>query len=77
MTAVGQDRADDSVLYDTPLEFMSEVAERSGECMAQSVIPQPDGRYLCACSCEQWEVTTPSREEGLRLARQHTGTGGH
>ena len=66
--------SDDNVMYDTPLEFMSEVAEHSGQCAAQSVIPMDDGTYICGCSCERWEITAPSRDEGLRLARQHTGS---
>jgi hypothetical protein len=66
--------SDDNVLYDSPTEFLHEVAEKSGLCVAQSVIPLPDGSYVCACSCERWELTAPSRQEGLRLAREHTGS---
>jgi hypothetical protein len=66
--------SDENVMYDTPLEFMSEVAEHSGACVAQSVIPLDEGGYRCACSCERWEVVAPDREEGLRLARVHTGS---
>ncbi|MFE9096766.1 hypothetical protein [Streptomyces sp. NPDC007264] len=62
------------LMYDSPLEFMQE-ARLSGECVAQSVIPRGDGTYVCACSCEQWETIAPGREEGLRLARRHTGSG--
>ena len=64
----------DNVMYDSPTEFLHDVAQHSGMCVAQSVIPAEDGTYLCACSCELWEVTAPSREEGLRLARLHTGS---
>jgi hypothetical protein len=42
--------------------------------VAQSVIPLDDGTYACACSCETWEVIAPSRQEGLQLARRHTGS---
>jgi hypothetical protein len=66
--------SDDTVLYDSPTEFLHEVAEKTGHCVAQSVIPRDDGSYVCACSCERWEVTAPSRAEGLRLAREHTGS---
>jgi hypothetical protein len=66
--------SDDSVMYDTPLEFVSGAIQRQDECAAQSVIPRGDGTYACGCSCEKWEATAPSLEEGLRLARQHTGT---
>ncbi|OXM64098.1 hypothetical protein [Amycolatopsis vastitatis] len=66
--------SDDNVLYDSPTEFLHEVAEKSGHCVAQSVIPLEDGSYVCACSCDRWEVVAPSRQEGLRLARAHTGS---
>ena len=62
----------DNIMYDSPTEFLHEVAEQQGYCVAQSVIPTEDGDYVCACSCEQWEIVAPSRAEGLRLARQHT-----
>ena len=64
--------SDDNVMYDSPLEFMHEVAEKKGECVAQSVIPIGDGTYRCACSCEAWEIVAPTREEGLHQARVHT-----
>ncbi|WP_236792039.1 hypothetical protein [Amycolatopsis sp. GM8] len=64
----------DNLLHDSPTEFLHEVANHQGECVAQSVIPRDDGVYVVACSCEKWETTAPSREEGLRLARRHTGS---
>lgn len=64
----------DNVMYDSPTDFLAKVREKQGECVAQSVIPLDDGTYLCACSCERWEVVAPSREEGLNLARKHTGS---
>jgi hypothetical protein len=66
--------SDDSVMYDTPLEFVSSAIQRQDECAAQAVIPRGDGTYACGCSCDKWEVTAASLEDGLRLARQHTGT---
>jgi hypothetical protein len=66
--------SDDNVMYDSPTEFLHEVAQHAGLCVAQSVIPAGDGTYRCACSCERWEVVAPSRGEGLRLARVHTGS---
>jgi hypothetical protein len=66
--------SDDNVMYDSPIEFLHEVAQHAGLCVAQSVIPDDDGTYRCACSCERWEVSAPNREEGLRLARRHTGS---
>jgi hypothetical protein len=68
--------SENSVLYDTPLEFVSGAIQRHDECAAQSVIPRGDGTYACGCSCDRWEATAPSLEEGLALARQHTGTAG-
>lgn len=66
--------SDDNIMYDSPTEFLHEVAEKKGECVAQSVIPLDDGGYVCACSCEQWEVVASDREVGLTLARRHTGS---
>jgi hypothetical protein len=66
--------SDDNIMYDSPTEFLHEVAQHAGLCVAQSVIPIDDGSYRCACSCEQWEVSAPDREAGLRLARLHTGS---
>ncbi|WP_395108008.1 hypothetical protein [Actinomadura sp. SCN-SB] len=63
-----------NVMHDSPTEFLHEVASEGGRCVAQSVIPDGEGTYRCACSCERWEITAPSREEGLRLARVHTGS---
>jgi hypothetical protein len=63
--------SDDNVMYDLPTDFLHEAAEGGDACTAQSVIPV-DGGYRCACSCERWETIAPTREEGLRLAREHT-----
>lgn len=62
------------VLYDSPLELVHEAVGKSSECVAQSVVPLAPGRYVCACSCGNWEVIAASREEGLALARAHTGS---
>ena len=64
--------SEDSVMYDTPLEFVASAIQRHDECAAQSVIPRDDGTYACGCSCKRWEATARSLEEGLRLAREHT-----
>jgi hypothetical protein len=64
----------DNVMYDSPTEFLHEVATSTGRCVAQSVIPLDEGGYICACSCEQWEIIAPTRQEGLHLARVHTGS---
>jgi hypothetical protein len=72
--AAPPDETGDSVMYDTPLEFVASAVQRQDECAAQSVIPRDDGSYACGCSCRRWEATAPSLQEGLRLAREHTGT---
>ena len=68
--------SDDNLLYDSPVEFMTEAANSDG-CMAQSVIPVAEGKYVCHCSCGTWNITAPSRDEGLRLARVHTDAMGY
>jgi hypothetical protein len=68
--------SDDNLMYDSPVEFMTEAANSDG-CMAQSVIPRAEGEYACQCSCGTWKITAPSRDEGLRLARAHTDAMGY
>jgi hypothetical protein len=48
-------------------------AANSGDCVAQSVIPNEDGTYTVACSCERWEIQVDDRWLGLDEARRHTG----
>ena len=60
------------VMYDSPTEFLQDVVQKSDKCVAQSVIPFDDGTYSCACSCNEWEITAASRQEGLQAARRHT-----
>jgi len=62
------------VMYDSPTEFLQDVVQKSDKCVAQSVIPLEDGTYACACSCDNWEIIAPSRAEGLRECRRHTGS---
>lgn len=57
-------------MYDSPLEMMQD-AVAEGNCDVQSVVPLPEGGYRCACSCDAWETTAETRDEGLRLAREH------
>jgi hypothetical protein len=65
---------DDSVLYDSPAEFMRDAVSSGDECVAQSVIPTGDGTYAVGCSCGRWSTTATSMRDGLRLARRHTGS---
>jgi hypothetical protein len=62
------------VMYDSPTEFLQDVVQRSDKCVAQSVIPLDDGTYACACSCDNWEIITQTRQEGLQAARRHTSS---
>ncbi len=66
--------SNESVLYDSPSELLHEVADSDRACAAQSVVPQDDGSYLCACSCMHWEAVVATREGGLQMARAHTAT---
>lgn len=66
----------DNVIHDSPTDLLHNIANQSGECAAQSVVPNADGEYIVACSCQHWETTASSREEGLRLAREHTSRSG-
>jgi hypothetical protein len=60
------------VMYDSPTEFLQDVVQKSGLCVAQSVIPLDDGSYACACSCDAWELIAPSSQEGLLACKRHT-----
>jgi hypothetical protein len=62
------------ILHDSPTEFLHDMAMSSTACVAQSVIPNDQGTYTVACACQNWETTAPTREEGLHLARRHTGS---
>ncbi|MBH0118417.1 hypothetical protein I0Q12_02235 [Rhodococcus sp. CX] len=61
----------DSVLYDLPGEFISSMAESSGYCDAQAVLPR-DGHYIAFCTCGRWNITSPTLDECLELASIHT-----
>jgi hypothetical protein len=63
----------DNVMYDSPTELLH-AAAATDRCEVQSVIPNGDGTYRCACSCRRWEVIETSREAGLRAARHHTSS---
>lgn len=66
---------DDTSLHEKPSEFFEGFTPSPGYCDAQSVVPGEDG-YRCHCSCGAWDLVAPTREEGLRLAREHTGSPG-
>ncbi|MCM3921295.1 hypothetical protein ND748_06340 [Frankia sp. AiPs1] len=64
----------DNVMYDSPTEFLHEAANSGDQCVAQSVRPNDDGTFDVSCSCGRWTASAPAMEEGLRLARVHTGS---
>jgi hypothetical protein len=63
--------SDDNSLQEKPAEFMSALRDNAGYCDAQSILPVDD-HYACHCTCGAWDITAPTREEGLALARAHT-----
>ncbi|MCW2496310.1 hypothetical protein [Jatrophihabitans sp.] len=68
------DSFEESALYDSPNEFLPGAADTRDGCIAQSVLPQEDGTYLCACACGRWEAIALDRWQGLALARAHTAS---
>lgn len=63
----------DSGLNEQPLEFFQSMANTGGYCDGQAILPDGD-KYRVFCSCGEWEVEAPSQEEGLLMARIHTGS---
>jgi hypothetical protein len=65
--------ADESALHEKPLEFLTSIANTGGECDGQAILPV-NGHFRCTCSCGDWDVEVDDPQEGLRLARIHTGS---
>jgi hypothetical protein len=65
--------SDSNSLHEKPAEFFTAMGEARGTCDAQAVLPDGD-HYVASCSCGAWRVLAPSREAGLALAREHTGS---
>ncbi len=65
--------ADDSALHEKPLEFLTSIANTGGSCDGQAILPE-SGHYRCTCSCDNWDSQVDDPQEGLRLARIHTGS---
>lgn len=63
----------DNMMLDSPMEYLSGMANADGYCIGQSILPIAGG-YRCHCSCGNWDVDVLTEQEGLRLARQHTAT---
>ncbi|MCW2652824.1 MAG: hypothetical protein QOE41_4369 [Mycobacterium sp.] len=64
---------DDSALHEKPLEFLTGIANTGGSCDGQAIVPE-NGHYRCYCSCGNWNIEIEDPDEGLRLARIHTGS---
>lgn len=67
------DDHEDNGLYEQPLEFLTSIANSGGFHDGQAIVPEGD-HYRCFCSCGEWNIEAPSNEEGLHLARVHTGS---
>jgi hypothetical protein len=63
---------DDSALHEKPLEFLAGIANSGGSCDGQAILPE-NGHFRASCSCGSWSIEVDDSEEGLRLARAHTG----
>jgi hypothetical protein len=65
--------SDDNALHEKPLEFLTSIANTGGSCDGQAILPE-NGHYRCTCSCDNWDIVVDDPQEGLRLARIHTGS---
>jgi hypothetical protein len=63
---------DDNALHEKPLEFLAGIANTGGSCDGQAILPE-NGHFRASCSCGNWSIEVDDSEEGLRLARAHTG----
>jgi hypothetical protein len=63
----------ESALDEKPSEFFSSIANTGGYHDGQAIVPEGD-HYKCWCSCGEWLAEAPTEEEGLHLARLHTGS---
>jgi len=67
------DTHEESALDEKPSEFFTSIASTGGHHDGQAIVPDGD-HYKCWCSCGEWQAEAPDEEEGLRLARVHTGS---
>jgi hypothetical protein len=63
----------ESPLDEKPSEFLASIGNTGGRHDGQAIVPEGD-HYKCWCSCGEWLVEAPTEEQGLRLARVHTGS---
>jgi hypothetical protein len=64
---------DENPLFDFPSEFLTSLTTADGVCEAQSILPEGD-HYLGHCTCGRWDVIAASQDEGVEMARRHTGS---
>lgn len=67
------DAGTESPLDEKPSEFLASIGLTGGGHDGQAIVPEGD-HYKCWCSCGEWLIEAASQEEGLRLARVHTGS---
>ena len=68
-----RDAGEDSALDEKPSEFFSSMAGAGGYHDGQAIVPEGD-HYRCWCSCGEWLIEALTEEQGLHLARVHTGS---
>jgi hypothetical protein len=64
------DTGEESALDEKPSEFFT---SSGGYHDGQAIVPEGD-HYKCWCSCGDWVIEAPTEEQGLHLARVHTGS---
>jgi len=67
------DHAGDSPLDEKPSDFLAGIGAAGGRHDGQAIVPEGD-HYRCWCSCGEWLAEAPTQEQGLHLARVHTGS---
>lgn len=69
----GADTDFGSALEEKPSEFFASAAGTGGQHDGQAIIPVGD-HYRAWCTCGEWDIEVPTEDEGLHLARVHTGS---
>ena len=64
---------EESPLDEKPSEFLASIAAGGGAHDGQAIVPEGD-HYKCWCSCGEWLIEASSEDQGLYLARVHTGS---
>lgn len=65
---------EDNPLFESPLDFMTPTEHSEGFfCDGQAVLPEGN-EFRVICTCDEWSADVRTTEEGLELARRHTGS---